>query len=524
MNSNKSEEVSLETNLRQQVSKHVRLASPLVGTGIRVALLLNFLPSGLKSKLKKLPLFGGVLTLAESFLALHSEVIPTSDNRPCQHHLESEAKVYDTIFVGSGPGAAIGVSNLSSEKSFLVLEKGSPINPNTPHHSVGQMMENFAYGGQEVIFGTEMIPFSQGSAYGGGSSINSGLYHRLPDHVRSIWLDKINCDSETWAAAEKHVESMISVETQLDEHLGIYRGSPLKSGAKSMGLEFACVPRWRNYFNATDYKQQSVDVAIIEAKRKLGQGDVFFGMKALRFKVLKDKVSVTATCEVCRGEFSYSALSLYLCAGAVETPALLLRSNFARARDFSFSFHAMHRLVAFSDSEINDGVDIDPHQAWTADHKYKFGAAVSTASLMRGVLKLVGAQAGAQGDIRKVATYYVSHASEGKSGIFRIGGNCHPYFFGNQTYKNRVVEGFGYLKDLLEGEGLSVPRQKISTSTVHIFGTIPIGSSNLVDDRGWIRGARGVVRVFDASLLPTHPKVNPQGPLMHLLESLATAR
>ncbi len=504
----------------KKVKAHIKLASPLVGLGIRLALALNALPKTLKGALKKLPLFGGVLVLAESFLALHGEQDYSESNPPCQHPSPLEEQAFDLIVIGSGPGGAVAINQLDSDKKFLVIEKGRPIDPKTPHHSVDQMMESFLFGGQEIIFGPRMIPFSQGSSYGGGSAINSGLYHRLPSVVRSEWLDVLGISREQWRSSEEKIEALLSIETQTADNLGVYIHSPLKAGAENCGLEYAVVPRWRKYTSDSEYEQQSVDRNMISPRLSKEQGALALGLSVQRFRLVEGGVIVDAMCSSCKIEQHFKGKQLYLAAGTIETPAIIIRSGFAKAREFDFAFHAMHRIVAISKDVINDGRDIDPHQAWTADYKFKFGAAVSTASLLKGILKLVGFERSAEAAIQNVATYYVSHASEGKAGLFRFGGNVYPYFFESKNFAARSRQGFEMLTSLLRGEALEVPHQKISTSTVHVFGSMPLGKTNLVDKSGWLRGAGHLVRVFDASLLPSHPKVNPQGPLMHLLESL----
>jgi choline dehydrogenase-like flavoprotein len=72
------------------------------------------------------------------------------------------------------------------------------------------------------------------------------------------------------------------------------------------------------------------------------------------------------------------------------------------------------------------------------------------------------------------------------------------------------------------GKSLGLPRN--SYSTVHVFGSLPLGESHVVDRSGNVRGTGGRVFVRDASILPSHPLVNPQGPLMHLVTALEKRR
>ena len=79
-------------------------------------------------------------------------------------------------------------------------------------------------------------------------------------------------------------------------------------------------------------------------------------------------------------------------------------------------------------------------------------------------------------------------------------------------------------KCVVDAGGELLGDDSLSVSTVHVFGSIPIGRSRLIDDRGYLNGTGKRVYIRDASLLPTHPLVNPQGPLMQMLEALSASQ
>ena len=123
------------------------------------------------------------------------------------------------------------------------------------------------------------------------------------------------------------------------------------------------------------------------------------------------------------------------------------------------------------------------------------------------------------------AAIYISFASQGKSGLVRLGGHLTPYFVASAEMKNSVREAGALLrKGIAAAGGRLAGDSKDSYSTVHVFGSLPLGRSAVVDERGVVRGTGGRVFVRDASILPSHPLVNPQGPLMHLLTALERER
>ena len=81
---------------------------------------------------------------------------------------------------------------------------------------------------------------------------------------------------------------------------------------------------------------------------------------------------------------------------------------------------------------------------------------------------------------------------------------------------NELIKGLQYAGAVEVLANIDKP----SISTVHIFGSLPIGKS-LLDSKGTLRNI-GLpnIRVCDASIFPSAPLVNPQGALMHLAFTL----
>ena len=87
-----------------------------------------------------------------------------------------------------------------------------------------------------------------------------------------------------------------------------------------------------------------------------------------------------------------------------------------------------------------------------------------------------------------------------------------------------IAENTGFLGSSLIDAGASKIFGNLdnpSISTVHIFGSIPLGRSKLVDKYGFVRNTGNRVRVCDGSLLPSAPIVNPQGPIAALCKVIS---
>src|SRR5438105_14732491 len=86
------------------------------------------------------------------------------------------------VVIGSGPGGATTAHVLAEHgKDVLMLEEG----PNLPLEScapfgIEEIAQKYRAGGLNPTLGNAKVAFAEGCTVGGGSEINSGLYHRTP--------------------------------------------------------------------------------------------------------------------------------------------------------------------------------------------------------------------------------------------------------------------------------------------------------------------------------------------------------
>jgi choline dehydrogenase-like flavoprotein len=207
--------------------------------------------------------------------------------------------------------------------------------------------------------------------------------------------------------------------------------------------------------------------------------------------------------------------------GAIETPRLLHRSGLLKAKQFDFGFHAMSRLMATFDHEVNDLEDIDPHQAWTENYGSKFGVSVSNKGFLEATRSALGDNRPL--DHKKALVFYASTAMDQNGTFIPLGPKVYPSYRFSRMEREKIHLSTKTLAQGLKNAGardVIYNSRSPSLSTVHIFGSLPIGKS-VVDRRGTLEGLGfPTIRVCDASLFPSAPLVNPQGPLMHLAKTL----
>ena len=311
---------------------------------------------------------------------------------------------------------------------------------------------------------------------------------------------------------------MLHVQVQEVESLGIYCSSPIVRLAEANNLKWKLVPRWRKY-TGTEFTHFGMSTELISDLQKKGL-TLLEGHAAEKIVVKDEEIQVHVSGKECEHYFTSDKLTIS--AGTIETPRLLIKSDLAKPKDFEMNFHAMTRLVAEFSYDVNDLEDIDPHQAWPEDLKFKIGAAVSTPALLAATKTNMGIQTEAEPS--KLGVYYVSTVPEGTGRFVSLFGFSVPSFRLTSESLKTIAENTGFLGSSLIDAGASKIFGNLdnpSISTVHIFGSIPLGRSKLVDKYGFVRNTGNRVRVCDGSLLPSAPIVNPQGPIAALCKVIS---
>ena len=95
----------------------------------------------------------------------------------------------EVLVVGSGPGGAVTACTLAEAgKDVVVVEEGRALPQDScPPFTLQEMEEKYRHGGLTVTLGSAKVNYVEGCVVGGGSEINSGLYHRPPARVLEEW-------------------------------------------------------------------------------------------------------------------------------------------------------------------------------------------------------------------------------------------------------------------------------------------------------------------------------------------------
>ncbi len=522
----KSNKIFFSEDAEYNFKYHVSQASSIVTASVNFGL---FLVRIMGKNLRRIPVLKIFYRPTMSLVSMHNLAANKGLSLAVQNDLndntlddcclmDSSERIRNLVVIGSGPGGAIAVRDASeSDLDFLVIEKGMQVNKKIPSHSVEQMARHFHAGGQELVLSWPLVTFAQGESWGGGSSINSGLYHGIPNRVANEWANVLGISVNDLNSFQPKVASYLNVEKQGSNDLGLYKDSPIIKMKENLGWSGGVIPRWRKYHDSESYSHYGVAETLLE---NVPRDRIVLGHEVKSLKVMNDKVRLKVVGKNC--SHYLFAYNVCISAGVVATPRILIRSKLAKPKDFYFQFHAMVKEIGRFPTAVNNLVDIDPHQIWSDDLTMKIGAAVGTPELLTAIMESKGIAA--QSDFSNLCSLYVSVPSHGRNGLINIGGNVLPYSLPNKIMKKSLKNAQEVLrKSITDAGGELLGDDSLSVSTVHVFGSIPIGRSRLIDNRGYLNGTGNRIYIRDASLLPTHPLVNPQGPLMQMLEALSAS-
>lgn len=423
-------------------------------------------------------------------------------------------EIFDYIIVGSGPGAAISAQKLDSSSRILVIEQGGiPKTPTSRHHTLEHVRNDFFKGGQEIALSPWLPQFAQASVLGGGSEVNSGLYHDLPISLLDTFLGVSGISLGAYLKSQKEIRSLLQL-SQMKVNAG---NSPIARSAIELGYEYQNIPRWRTYTENSGFIQHGM-IDVVWNKMIHRENFLFQLNTKVRKINIRNKTSIEVTCTNSEGStIIFFTRNLIVAAGAIQTPKLLCQTGLLNWGLTDFQWHPMIRTIINTFPDDLGLHDVDPFQAWTDDRKFKFGSAVSTA----GLLAINLDRRPEQDELPKLRSIYGSFVSSGRGGL--IPGTGIPFYFPSPNDRKNAEEVRSLLENVVVASGATFanPTQKIkkNISTVHIFGTLPINCGAFIEGTSRLKNEPRI-QVSDGSLLPFGPGVNPQGVIMALCDSI----
>ena len=450
----------------------------------------------------------------------------------------------DVIVVGSGPGGSIVAKYLvEAGLSVFVLEAGANIT-----HQIGQeyttseMTAKYKNGGLTTTTGSTNINYVEASCVGGGSEINSGLYHRTPKYVIDEWRQMHGFSSD-YLEMEKifqKIEKYLSI-SKIPKDFIPEASKRLQLGASIIGANCVEVPRW---YKMVENKMEKNTISKSYLKDAISAGaELISETRAVSVRKVKSKWIVKCK-KVDGSKVLFKSKFLFICCGVISSSALLSSSGISQNSGAMIRMHPTAKIVAqFEDELASTSVSVPVHQVkeWTPN--ITVGCSVSKKPHL-GLALISNDSAFEKLDTtyKKMAVYYASiSGGSGKLkrypfnqfilnykltetdfkylrfGLLRLtemlflAGSQSNFLVSSKTFQHKSYD---------ELEQFLTPRnlQRLDLMTIHLMGgnSFAKNSIGVCDQFGRVKGHENLF-VQDASLIPTSLGVNPQGTIMALV-------
>ena len=457
-------------------------------------------------------------------------------------------KTVDNLIIGSGPGGSITAYTLTKAgRECCVVEEGDwwDIALTTPF-STQELQAKYRNGGMTTAFGAPAIAYAEGRCAGGGSEINSGLYHRTPADILEMWADSHQLQQASVSDLSGHFDSC---EKQLGVSFtkGVIPRASLKlaEGAEALGWKAIEVPRWFKEMPGHPHNgvRQSMTEAFLKDASKIGC-QVLTNWRARAIRKAGRQWEVSGGGHANRASFPIRANNLFICAGAIQTPALLRRSGIRGNIGNTLQMHPTVKVLARFDDKVNQrNMGVPVHQVKEHSPRYSFGCAISSPPFLGVALAEFSEQLERlESDWEHMAIYYcmITPSSSGtvrtlpyfldpvvryqlsESDLALLARGLHDLcrclFAAGARELFPSVSGLGPFRsvDDLSNIPPCLPRRGSKIMTIHAFCSCPMGENQAVCATNSFGKVHGHENLFinDGSLLCAAPGVNPQGTIM----------
>jgi choline dehydrogenase-like flavoprotein len=459
----------------------------------------------------------------------------------------SQFEEHNVVVVGSGPGASLAACLLSETgHEVIVLEEGDFY----PHEvinqfSVEELMKKYRNGGVTIALGKPMIQYVEGRCLGGGSEINSGLHHRLPDEVVWNWTARYGLESFTpqeLNVQSEAIEKDLSV-SYMPKGTIPQASTILKLGSDSLGWNCLEVPRYRHFSSLQPSGERQTMTNTYLSRAKIAGAKIIHGAKVTR---IRPNLGKTWRIDVkySNNRSTIIAKTVFLGAGTIGSPVILRRSGLSKKSGKFFHLHPTVKFIAQFDQDINyPGLGVSVHQVKEFGTTMSFGCSISSPHYLSVALaSRANSLEFVRDHWRNLIIYYATITPEGHGSIILLPGFKDPVVRFNLTKRDlaalslalkrlgRLLFAAGAKKLFSSVRGLDpfhkpsdldniptiLPADKTEVMTIHLTASNQMAASpklGVVDQWGALWGSENLY-VSDASILCSAPGVNPQGPLL----------
>ena len=269
-----------------------------------------------------------------------SNFIPADNNFFCEN-----------IVIGSGPSGSVTALSLKEKKlDTLILEAGESFSIPMQKHSGFEFINKWLFGGLSGAVGNVDIQYASANCLGGGSEINSGLYHEVDkDFITKTYNDPNIYQDIKKFEPQEIVESQDDHCEELNNLKDIY-----KKGSNKLSWKIEELKRFKK--NKTNIKNSMTNTYLKQYK-DIG-GKILTNARVDKFKekngkffieVINNKKKIILKCK-----------NLFICCGAPYSLNLLKKNKIVNKNlNSDFHFHPMFKIIAKYKSKVNSNKSID---------------------------------------------------------------------------------------------------------------------------------------------------------------------
>ncbi len=482
------------------------------------------------------------------------------------HEMPLETIRCDVVIVGSGAGGGVMAAELAEAgRSVVVLEEGDHHPTESFSTATAEMLRGlYRDGGTSATVGRAPIAFSEGRCVGGSTVVNGGMSFRASERILDRWAALSGDRSLHKTALDpqySRVERFLSVGPPDEGSVGNDQRL-LRRGAE--GLGWRVIDDTRNHVHCSGCNvctwgcptgaKQSTLVSYLPRALRFG-ATVWTGCRVDRV-LMEGKRAVGVSGRLSahdggpRRQFEVRADNVVVCAGAVQTPALLQRSRIRTPSGQlgrNLTVHPGAGVVAVFDEAVEGwkGAHQSIQIREFEDEGIVLAAVNLPPSLTARSLPFVGERLGdAMRDYDHMVTAGVLVEDTGAGRVRSVGSNgvvvTYPLNDRDTSEVTRAVmllcdalfeagahtvhlpfagrDALHGMDDLRRARHIPVRASDIPLFTVHLMGTARAGTEPtwaVCDPQGAVHDTVGLT-VADASLFPGPVGVNPMLTVMAL--------
>ena len=272
----------------------------------------------------------------------------------------------DAIVIGSGASGGVMAYQLARRGlKVVVLERGVRQDPQTfEHNELAMFPRLYKYGGLQTTVDNDVI-IAQGSAVGGSTVINNAIWLRADlDRVLPDWeRHGATVPKEPLLEAYDEIETALHV-SQVPRKMAIKGGDIFLRGCEELGIEGKYLQNnrdncigcgWCNYGCRYNRKTSMLVTYIPWAEEK--EALVLDQCGSVRI-LFKGNVAIGASCTRLGEELTFEADRVVVCAGAIGSSAVLLRSGVHLDGRVGNGLHVLGGVFVSGEmEEVVDGFD-----------------------------------------------------------------------------------------------------------------------------------------------------------------------